>query len=247
MLNFVICDDNQSVLSKLEVMLNKIFVLQNIDANIAFKSTSPNEVLKYVESHSVNVLVLDIDLKSDLTGLELASKVREKNKSVYILFITGHPEYVFLAYQSKTFDFLLKPVTIERLSETIERLMDDIAGSPKCFVNVDKNNKIFIDNNDINYIKKDAMKLVYRTKTKEYETYNSFSKIEPTLPENFVRCHKSYIVNINNITDISSDNIIQFKNNDVCEIGPKYKNNLMEVIKNYGNFSNNLDSLDHRK
>lgn len=247
MLNFVICDDNTNALDKLEQMLNKIFIVQNINATVTYKASNPNDILKYVNDNQVNVLVLDIDLKSSLSGLELASKVREKNKSIYIIFVTGHPEYVFLAYQSKTFDFLLKPVTAERLSQTIERLVDDISGSPKCFINVDKNNKVFIDNNDINYIKKDAMKLVYKTTNKEYETYSSFSKVEPTLPNNFVRCHKSYIVNINNITDISQENTIQFKNNDSCEIGPKYKNHLMEVIKNYGIFSNNLDSFDHRK
>ena len=245
MLNFVICDDNTSVLGKLRQMLDKIFAIQNISANVVFQSTNPYEVLDFVSNNQVNVLVLDIDLKSSISGLELASKIRENNKSLYIIFITAHPEYVFLAYQSKTFDFLLKPITIERLSETIERLTQDISESPKKFINIDKHNKVFVDTNDVTYIKKDAMKLVFHTFNRQYETYNSFSKIESLLPGNFVRCHKSYIVNIKNIANISSNNIIKFRNNDVCDIGPKYKNNLMEVIKNYGNISDNLDCINN--
>ncbi len=247
MLNFVLCDDNASALDKLESMLNKIFTIKNMNAKVGFKSTIPYEIIDYVNENSTNVLVLDIDLKSSMSGLELAAQIRKQNKSIYIMFITGHPEYVFLGYQSKTFDFLLKPVTSERLTQTVERLVDDVLGSPKCFINIDKNSKTFIDNNDINYIKKDAMKLIYHTNHSQYETYNSFNKIEHLLPEYFVRCHKSYIVNINNIVDIRADNTIQFKNFDTCEIGPKYKNNLMEVIKNYGNFTNNLDSINNRK
>ena len=81
------------------------------------------------------------------------------------------------------------------------------------------------------------------SKSHSGETYNSFSKIQHSLPSNFVRCHKSYIVNINNILDIQSNNMIHFKNHTYCEIGPKYKENLLEVIKNYGNHSNNLDSF----
>ena len=75
------------------------------------------------------------------------------------------------------------------------------------------------------------MKLVYHNSHCTIDTYNSFSKIENILPSNFVRCHKSYIANINNIAHISiADSSISFKNGEVCYIGPKYKNLLTEVI-----------------
>ena len=61
--------------------------------------------------------------------------------------------------------------------------------------------------------------------------FNQTPTNENNLPENFVRCHKSFIANINNIVNISlSDNSIEFKNGDVCYIGPKYKNCFMEMI-----------------
>ena len=80
------------------------------------------------------------------------------------------------------------------------------------------------------------MKLIYHTNHKNYETYASFSQIQTGLPQNFIRCHKSYIVNLNNIINIeSAKNTIHFGSDDFCSIGPKYKNNFMEVFK-YGNF-----------
>ena len=86
------------------------------------------------------------------------------------------------------------------------------------------------------------MKLIVYTDSNQYEAYTSFNKIEPCLAENFVRCHKSYIANVDNIKDIEPmSNTIKFDNKE-CYIGPKYKNNFMEVLNNYGNFSNNLDS-----
>ena len=91
------------------------------------------------------------------------------------------------------------------------------------------------------------MKLVFCPDSHSYETYNSFSKIQSILPDNFIRCHKSYIANADNILNISANkNRILFKNDLSCEIGPKYKNNLMEVFKN-ANFSNNMDSINNRK
>ena len=152
-------------------------------------------------------------------------------------------EYALIAYKLKTFDYLPKPITIERLEITINRLIDDIQSSNKKFINIDK--RTVISPEDINYIKKDGMKLVFCTNSKKYEVYNSFNKIEDILPDNFVRCHKSYIANTHNIKNIDR-NIINFDNDLSCEIGPKYKNNFMEVF-NYGNFSNNLDSINNRE
>ena len=87
------------------------------------------------------------------------------------------------------------------------------------------------------------MKLVFYTDKKVYETYSSFSKIAEELPPNFVRCHKSYIANVNKIYDISpKDNSIFFEGDSEakCYIGPKYKNKLMEVFNN-GNFTKNME------
>lgn len=84
---------------------------------------------------------------------------------------------------------------------------------------------------EIQFIEKSGMKLIYHTPRGNFNAYSSFSKIENSLPKNFVRCHKSFIANINNIVNISlSDNSITFKNNDICYIGPKFKNYFMEVI-----------------
>ena len=91
------------------------------------------------------------------------------------------------------------------------------------------------------------MKVIFHTDTRDYETYSSFTKISGMLPYNFVRCHKSYIVNLSKITDIDFiDNEITFTKNDKCYIGPKYKNNYMELLKNEY-FTNNLVCIDDAK
>lgn len=234
MLNFVLCDDNPIILDKLSKMLNSIFITKNYDAIISFKSTQANEILEYVAKNPVDVLILDIKLNSGLSGIDLAEKIREKNKNVYIIFTTGHLEYALIAYQVKTFDYIPKPLTVERLTETVVRLFDDMNNQKCNFIKI-ANSKIVVKEDDINFIKRDGMKLVYNTTTKDFETYSSFNKIQDSLPKSFIRCHKSYIANINNINNIEPQkNIILFNNNSYCSIGPKYKNNLMEVISNYG-------------
>ena len=250
MLNFVLCDDNQVILDRLCKMLESIFIKHNFDAEIIFSSTVPENILDFIkENNNVHVLFLDIDLKSKMSGLDLASQIRKVNKQVYIIFTSAHLEYVLIAYQYKTFDFIPKPITIERLEETFLRIIDDIETdySVNNFIRIDNRNTI-INEDSIYFIKKNGMKLVFYTDNRIYETYSSFSKIEEILPSNFVRCHKSYIANINKIHDISlNNNSISFDStsNMKCYIGPKYKNKMMEVLKYDKNFTDNLDSNNY--
>ena len=237
MLNVVLCDDNLKVLERLEKMLESIFIKEAYDANVVLSSSSMDEVLDYVDKNKVDVLFLDINLKSNVSGLDIASEVRKRNKNLYLIFTTAHLEYVMLAYKYKTFDFIAKPITLSRLEDTIHRLFEDIDGLPKRYLKIDNKNTI-IDENTIEYIKRDGMKLVFHSNSKEYEAYSSFNKIQPNLPDNFVRCHKSFIANINLTKDVDPVvNKISFSDNMVCDIGPKYKKNFMEVLNNYGNIT----------
>lgn len=241
MLHFVLCDDNVQILNKLERTLESIFIKNNIDAQILLKATTSDEVLQYVEKHQVDVLILDINLKSTVSGCDVAKIIRAKNKNIYIIFLTGHLEYALVAYKYKTFDYLPKPICDERLEDTILRLFEDVYNSHVKFLKL--NNKTIINQDDINYIKKDGMKLVVCTETRTYEAYSSFSKIQPCLPGNFVRCHKSYIINVNKIEHFVSDNnTIQFEHGSFCSVGAKYKDKFLEVFEN-GNFTNNMDSI----
>ena len=135
------------------------------------------------------------------------------------------------AYDYKTFAYLFKSaISINTLTNTLSRLFDDVHSNSRKFLKID-NKGTFIDLNDIQFIEKDGMKLIYHTLHGNFTTYNSFSKIEDRLPSNFVRCHKSFIANINTISNISLlNNSIIFKNSEICYIGPKYKNSFMEVI-----------------
>ncbi len=236
MLNFVICDDNLNILDRLEKMLETIFTKNNYDASVVFKSDNADDILNYIENNVTDVLMLDINLKSSMSGLELAEEIRKRKKNAYIIFTTGHLEYAMVAYKYKTFDYLAKPITSDRLEDTITRLFEDVNESSKKYIKIDNKNTI-IDESEIQYIKRDGMKLVFHTSSRDYDTYSSFNKFQERLPNTYVRCHKSYIANLNQIKDVEPvTGTITFKDGNTCDIGPKYKKEFMEVLKNYGNF-----------
>ena len=223
MLHFVICDDNLNILDKLEKMLENIFTKNNFEAEVSFKSDNSDDILDYIKSNPADVFLLDINLKSSKTGLELAEEIRKIKKNSYLIFTTGHLEYAMVAYKYKTFDYIAKPITYDRLEDTIVRLFEDVNGLNKRYLRIDNKNTL-IDESEIQYVKRDGMKLVFHTPSRDYDTYSSFNKFQDRLPKTYIRCHKSCIANINQIKDIE------------CDIGPKYKSEFMEVLKSYGSF-----------
>lgn len=236
MLNFVICDDNENLLDRLEKMLETIFTKNNYDACVVFKSDNADDILNYIDNHVTDVLMLDINLKSNKSGLELAEEIRKRKKNSYIIFTTGHLEYAMIAYKYKTFDYLAKPIVYDRLEETIERLFEDANELSKNYIKIDSKNTL-IDEAEVHYIRRDGMKLVFHTSSRDYDTYSSFNKIQDNLPSTYVRCHKSYIANINQIRNVEPvSGTITFTDGQTCDIGPKYKKEFMEVLKDYGNF-----------
>ena len=231
MLNFVICDDDIRMIEKLSSVIEKVLLNHDYDAKIVFKTTNYDKLLEYISSNNVNVVFLDIEFSGcKENGLDIAKKIREINKNCYLIFVTSHFEYIVNAYKFKTFDYIFKSsIDIENISSTLKRLFDDIYDSDAKFLKINNKNT-FIDLKDILFIEKAGVKIIYHTYQTDYVSYNSFNKL--TLPKNFIRCHKSFIVNIDNISNISyADNIIYLKNGSTCYIGPKYKNSLLEVIR----------------
>lgn len=99
MLNFVLCNSNLNFLNRLDNALNSLILKNDFDAKIGFKSTNTNEILNYVSTNKTDVLFLDIN--TNMSGFNLASKIRETNKDIYFIFITRSIAIYFFSIPSK--------------------------------------------------------------------------------------------------------------------------------------------------
>ena len=81
--------------------------------------TSPREALKWMESHPVELAILDIHMP-ELNGLALAKRIRERSKETAILFLTAHPQYAAEAWAVHPTGYILKPLSRERLAGELD-------------------------------------------------------------------------------------------------------------------------------
>lgn len=173
------------------------------DAVIQFRRVQPE------------VVFLDVGIKGQ-NGIECARILCDLNPKVKIIFATAHSEYMSEAFELYAFDYLVKPFNIERISRTLDRISSLIQPVPfeqeekiakseyqdKLLVK-GKESMSFIHIPDIILIQRENNATVIYTDTDSYSTSASLSELERRLdPEQFMRSHKSYIINLSRIKKI---------------------------------------------
>jgi len=96
------------------------------ELEIAGVAANGPEALRLIEEHDPDVLFLDIRMPG-LTGLEVAHRAGE---GVHVVFVTAFDEYAVQAFEREAIDYLLKPVTPERLGQTVRRLREKVSSRP---------------------------------------------------------------------------------------------------------------------
>lgn len=116
----ILVDDEQIALDFLENLLIKTSELQ-----IVAKLTNPLLVKDIVKKTKSDIVFLDINMPQ-VNGLELAEQILEINPDIHIVFVTAYDEYAINAFEINALDYLLKPIRIDRLQKTMERLKNNV-------------------------------------------------------------------------------------------------------------------------
>ena len=117
LLNVILIDDEEPALSEME------YLLKNYpEICILGKFTDPVEALEQISKRKPDVIFLDIDMPV-LGGLAAARKLLKDEHKTDVVFVTAYEQYALEAFQVEAVDYLLKPISKERLNQTIERLL----------------------------------------------------------------------------------------------------------------------------
>jgi two-component system LytT family response regulator len=175
------------------------------EINILGEASGIASAIKAMEALNPDLIFLDIQL-SDGNGFDLLNKIDFGGK---IIFVTAYDEYAFRAFEINAQDYLLKPVSMERLKNAINRLKSE--DKKEAFTSISKfryDDRIMIEQkNSIHFLKIDNIVLINASKSytiitdksgKKYLICRSMSEWESRLPEeHFCRVHRNSIVNFN--------------------------------------------------
>ena len=122
----IICDDEPRLAEALRTQLKVAWP----ELNVVALGHSGGEALSLIAEHEPDIAFLDIRMPG-LSGLDVARQLVDSEAAPRIVFITAYDQHAIEAFEARAVDYLLKPVKVERLAETITRLKASIsAGAP---------------------------------------------------------------------------------------------------------------------
>lgn len=201
MINIAVCED------KKETQLLIVDYIENILKNISIEY----EIQKYLsgkellESNLKDIDVLFLDIKMEkINGMDTTRKIRKVGNEIEIIFITSLIDYVQEGYEVRAYRYLLKPIEFEELKKHMLTCIKDIEINKDSYITIkNKSNRYKIYLNQIKYIEVQRKEMLIHTINKNFDIRYSLNKIEKELNlSRFIRCHKSFIVNLSHVENI---------------------------------------------
>ncbi|MGV6831042.1 MAG: LytR/AlgR family response regulator transcription factor [bacterium] len=217
-----------------EVMSTLLTNFNNVEVLGHFKNAL--EAFQFLNNNHVDLLFLDINMP-DISGISFAKSI---SQDIQVIFTTAHRKYALEGFELQAVDYLLKPISLTRLSQALQRYVDinqnqtivKVAPSDEsAFIFIRSNRKMIkIDFDTIRYVESYSDYIKIHTADQVHVTRETISSVESKLPtKNFIRIHRSYIVAINSIQSYTNEHI-------VCEgkalsISKSYKKEVLERLK----------------
>lgn len=223
-INCIIVEDEPLALKRTKEYVEKISYL-----NLLQSFDNGFEAIGFLKKQQVDLIFLDIKM-DELTGIQLLESLERKP---CVIVTTAYSEYALKGYELNVIDYLLKPFTIERFIQAVEKVsvqLDKTTNDNRNFFFVKTGyciEKIFFD--DILFIEGMRDYRNIQTNTKKILTLQTFIELEKELPKSkFCRVHKSYIVTLKKI-DLIERNRIKIRDK-LIPISETYKENFFKLI-----------------
>ena len=235
MIRVLAIDDEPLALQQIVAYIKKVPFLE-----LAAQCQSALEARKFLENDTVDAIFCDINMP-DLNGMDF---VKSLTVPPLVVFTTAYSEYAVEGFRVNAVDYLLKPFGLQDFQRAANRLKErlelptataqvsagQVVGSSDApmssdvlFLKTDYR-IVKVNISDIRYIEgmSEYLKVWLDTDAKPIITLLSMKKMEERLPANFMRIHRSYIINLNKIEEVNKNRIILDKDT-YLPIGDLYK------------------------
>lgn len=204
-MKIAICDDNSQDRIMIKKMIKSIPSVKDIDVSV-FENGA--ELLNAHSINHYNIIFMDVDMP-DQTGIEIGKQLRQNDTGTILIFITGYPQYAIEAYDCNAFHYLLKPLDKCKLEQTVNKAINKIL-ILNARITLNTQGGIYaIPVQDIYYVECFCHKLIYYTARGNYTVRGSLSGASGILsPYGFCQTHQGFIVNLNKIQRITSNEAI---------------------------------------
>ena len=236
MIRCMAIDDEPLALQQIAAYIGKVPFLELVQ-----QCQSAVEARQFLENDTVDAIFCDINMP-DLNGMDF---VKSLTVSPLIVFTTAYAEYAVEGFKVNAVDYLLKPFGMQDFMRAANRLKERLNDS-KDFSDLKDPNEskdadtiflktdyhiIKVSISDIRYIEamSEYLKVHLRNEPKPIITLLSMKKMEERLPANFMRIHRSYIINLEDIREVNKNRVIMDAETSL-PIGDNYRETFQKYL-----------------
>ena len=229
MLNIFVCEDNAAQRRTIVQTIQNTVLMDELDMQLVLDAEDPYVLLEKVKtSQNTGIYFLDIDLGSSMNGMKLAQQIRLFDPRGFIIFITAHSElsYMTFQYRVEAMDFVLKDNPAEAkvkirecLLNAMERYTLQTNKIHKVYTVEAGGRRLSVEYADILFFETSGNihKIILHAKDRQVEFPGTMKELAGKLNSDFVRCHRSFLANKNNIKEVDAKNrVIYFTNGETC-------------------------------
>lgn len=201
-MKILIVDDEELARARLKRMLG------TLEVQVVDEAKNADEAIEAVKNREYDVAFLDINMP-EVSGLELGYELKYLNENLAIIFQTAYEEHALKAFDIGAVAYLVKPYSLEQVKDALARVQKKSAdieeNSDLRILSKTGESYLLLKPEEISYVKADLSEVMIRS-AKGFSYYaQKISDLEKKLePFNFVRVHRSYLVNIDEIKDITT-------------------------------------------
>lgn len=200
MIKIAICDDEPKFVGTIQTYLETIAADYHYEMDIQTYFSGETLIKDYQTGEKFDLIYLDIEMQK-MDGIETAKWIRNNDYYVLIVYISSHEEYLRQLFEAEPFRFIQKPVNFDSFLSVFSQAQKRISQQQNNFYCFKfGKNIIKVLCRDILYFESAGRKVIVHTLHKEYAYYDKLNNIEEQLKDSrFIRIHKAYLVNIDNI------------------------------------------------
>lgn len=205
-----ICEDDPVQQKNLTRMLESWSESRSVKLRLFVYDSSSALWFDWCARMDFDLLILDIDLgKERENGMELARRIRQRDGSVSILFVTGLPEYMNQGYDVQALHFLVKPVEKERMYAVLDRALSAAKGPEESLLLEEETRVQKILLHRILYLEAFSHSVTLHLAGEEcLEVKRGMKEMEQQLPaDGFFRCHRSYLIHLLHVRKIAGNQV----------------------------------------
>lgn len=205
MYRIAVCDDNPADRAYVAALIERWGRAAGMGVTVERYPSAESFLFAYEEDPSFDVLCLDIEM-GEISGVELAKKLRRLGAGLQIVFVTGYMEYIADGYDVEALHYLLKPVTEEKLGSVLARALERVKAREKELFLQTTDGSVRVLNSEIRYLEVQRNYVTIHA-AEEYTVKRTLGDLEKELDESFFRTGRSFIVNLRFVRKITKTQV----------------------------------------